>query len=306
MSESTSMQDKVAIVTGAGRGIGRDIALLLAKYGARVVVNDLGGDEGGRGQDKGPAQEVVEEIQSLGGEAIANTDSVTDFDAAHNMVEQAIANFGRVDAVVNNAGNLRDRMFHKMSEEEFDAVIAVHLKGAFNVSRAAAPHFRKQQSGTYVHMTSSSGLIGNFGQSNYGAAKLGMVGLSKNIALDMSRYNVRSNCIAPSAWSRLIGTVPTGQHMSEERLASIKAMTPAKIAPMAVFLCSDAASEVNAQVFGVRNNEIFLYSQPRPIRGMHTREGWTVESITERVLPAMKSSFVPFEHSGQVFPWTAE
>lgn len=306
MSQQKMMNGKVAVVTGAGRGIGREIALLMAKHGAKVVVNDLGGDEGGQGQDAGPAHDVVKEIKAAGGEAFANSDSVADFDATQNMIEQTIANFGRVDAVVNNAGNLRDRIFHKMSEEEFDAVVAVHLKGAFNVSRAAAPQFRKQQSGAFVHMTSSSGLIGNFGQSNYGAAKLGMVGLSKNIALDMGRYNVRSNCIAPSAWSRLIGTVPTSGHMDEKRLSSIKAMTPAKIAPMAVFLCSDAANEVNAQVFGVRNNEIFLYSQPRPIRGMHTSEGWTVESITERVLPAMKSSFVPVEHSGEVFSWTTD
>ena len=306
MNEERLMEGRVVLVTGAGRGIGRGIAKLMAAHGARVVVNDLGGDERGDGIDKGPAAEVVDEIAAAGGEAVANTDSVTDWDAAQRMVAQAVDAFGRLDCVVNNAGNLRDRIFHKMSEEEFDGVVAVHLKGAFNVSRAAAPVFREQNSGNYIHMTSTAGLLGNFGQVNYGAAKMGLVGLSKNIALDMQRYGVRSNCIAPSAWSRLIGTIPTGGHMAPERLEGYKRMTPEKIAPLAVFLASDAAEGVNAQVLGVRNNEIFLYSQPRPIRTMHNAAGWTPQTIKERVLPVFESGFNPLDHSGAVISWISE
>lgn len=303
MTDEKSVDGKVVLVTGAGRGIGRGIALLMAQHGAKVVVNDLGGSERGEGRDATPAAEVVAEICAAGGEAVANTDSVSDWKGAQRMVDQAVESFGRIDCVVNNAGNLRDRIFHKMSEEEFDSVIAVHLKGCFSTSRAAAVHFREQNSGSLIHMTSTSGLIGNYGQVNYGAAKLGIVGLSKNVALDMARYGVRSNCIAPSAWSRLIGTIPSGSHMDPERLEGYKQMTPEKIAPLAVFLASDAAAEVTAQVFGVRNNEIFLYSQPRPIRSIHNAEGWTPKSIEERVMPVFASGFSPLDTSGQVISW---
>lgn len=193
------LEGKVALVTGAGRGVGRGIAMLMAAEGAKVVVNDLGGDTRGEGHDVGPGQEVVNAINAAGGQSVLNTESVTDWAAAHRMVQQALDTYGRIDAVVNNAGILRDCIFHKMSEAEWDAVINVHLKGCFNVARAAAPHFRAQSSGAYVHMTSTSGIVGNFGQANYGAAKLGIVALSKCIALDMSRFKVRSNCIAPFA-----------------------------------------------------------------------------------------------------------
>ena len=198
------MDGKVALVTGAGRGVGRGIALDLARAGAAVVVNDLGVSLGGDAGGAPVAEEVANEIVAAGGRAIANGDSVSSWDGAHAMVRAALDAFGRIDVVVNNAGNLRDSLFHKMTEEEFDAVIGVHLKGAFNVSRAAAPHFKAQASGAYVHMTSTSGLVGNFGQANYAAAKLGIVGLSKSIALDMQRFNVRSNAVAPFAWTRMI------------------------------------------------------------------------------------------------------
>ncbi|MDG2141872.1 MAG: SDR family NAD(P)-dependent oxidoreductase [Gammaproteobacteria bacterium] len=297
------LQDKVLIVTGAGRGIGRGIALMGAANGAKVVVNDLGGSEDGSGSDAIPADEVVEQIKAAGGEAIASYASVTDWDAAHDIVETAVNYFGRVDCVVNNAGNLRDAIFHKMTEEDFDSVINVHLKGTFNVSRAAATYFRAQTSGCFVNMTSTSGLIGNFGQANYAAAKLGIVGLSKSMALDMGRFRVRSNCIAPFAWSRLIGTIPTNTDEEKARVAKIQQMTPEKIAPLAIALCSDAAKDVSGQIFGVRNNEIFLFNHTRPVRFAHTAEGWTPDSVLGRVIPAFTSDFTPLERSGDVFSW---
>lgn len=297
------LKNKTIIVTGAGRGIGRAIALEAARQGAKVVVNDLGGSAEGEGGDPAPAEEVVREIEALGGEAIPNFDSVAGWDSAHRIVEAALGRFGRIDGIVNNAGILRDRIFHKMTEADFDAVIAVHLKGSFNIARAAAPSFRDQGSGVYLHMTSTSGLIGNYGQANYAAAKLGIVGLSKSIALDMARFNVRSNCIAPFAWSRLIGTIPTSTEEEKARVARIQAMTPEKIAPLAVCLLSDAAKDVSGQIFAVRNNEIFLMSQSRPVRGAHTAEGWTTRSVAERVLPAFKPSFYPLDRSADVFSW---
>jgi NAD(P)-dependent dehydrogenase (short-subunit alcohol dehydrogenase family) len=297
------LQDKVLIVTGAGRGIGRGIALMGAANGAKVVVNDLGGSEDGSGSDASPADEVVEQIKAAGGEAIASYGSVTDWDAAHDIVETAVNYFGRVDCVVNNAGNLRDAIFHKMTEEDFDSVINVHLKGTFNVSRAAATYFRAQTSGCFVNMTSTSGLIGNYGQANYAAAKLGIVGLSKSMALDMGRFRVRSNCIAPFAWSRLIGTIPTNTDEEKARVAKIQQMTPEKIAPLAIALCSDAAKDVSGQIFGVRNNEIFLFNHTRPVRFAHTAEGWTPDSVLGRVIPAFTSDFTPLERSGDVFSW---
>lgn len=297
------LEGKVVVVTGAGRGVGRGIAIMAAEQGAKVVVNDLGGNEGGDGADNIPAMEVVKTIVDAGGEAVANFGNVASADDAGQMIEDARSNFGGIDCIVNNAGILRDVIFHKMSEAEFDSVIAVHLKGSFNVSRAAAPYFREQKSGSMVHMTSTSGLIGNFGQANYAAAKLGIAGLSRSIALDMSRFNVRSSCISPFAWSRLIGTIPQGTDAERERVKKIQQMTPEKIAPMAVYLLSDAASDVTGQIFVVRNNEICLMSQPRPIRNLQSSEGWTPESIAARVGPAIKSSLVPLERSGDVFCW---
>ncbi len=297
------LEEKVVLITGAGRGIGRAVAMTMAEHGARVVVNDLGGGAGGGGHDVGPGQEVVDAIKANGGEAVLNTDSVAEWDAAHGMVQQAIDTYGQLDAVVNNAGILRDRIFHKMSEEEWDAVIDVHLKGCFNVARAAAPPFRAQVSGAYVHMTSTSGIIGNFGQVNYAAAKLGIFALSKCIALDMSRFKVRSNCIAPFAWSRLIGTIPTDDPEEKARVEKMKRMTPEKIAPIVAYLCSDAAEDVTGQVFGVRLNEIFLFGHPRPVRSVQRSEGWTPETIAEHAIPAMKASFAALERSGDVFSW---
>ncbi len=297
------VEDKVVVVTGAGGGIGRDIALAMASNGAKVVVNDIGAALDGAGGSAGPAQQVVDEIRAAGGQAVPNTDSVADPASAARIVECAVESFGRIDAVVNNAGILRDRFFHKMSMDEWDAVIKVHLYGAYYVSRAAATHFKDQNAGAMVHMTSTSGLIGNFGQANYSAAKLGIVALSKSIALDMLKFNVRSNCIAPFAWSRMIGAIPTDTEEQRVRVDKIKQMTPAKVAPLAVYLASDAANAVNGQIFSVRNNEISLISQPRPVRSIHRSEGWTPQSIAEHAMPAMRASFFPLDRSADVFSW---
>ena len=300
---SKMMEGKVVVVTGAGRGIGRDMALLMAAEGAAVVVNDLGVSVDGSVSTETPAAEVVREIESRGGRAVANGESVSDWTAAGRIVQCAMDTFGRIDAVVNNAGILRDRFFFNMSLEEWRAVIDVHLNGTFYVSRAAAPHFKAQNSGAYVHMTSTSGLIGNYGQANYGAAKLGIASLSKQIAMDMKRYNVRSNCISPFAWSRMIGSIPTETPQQKARVEKLKKMEAGKIAPVAVYLASDAAHEVSGQIFAVRANEIFLMSQPRPIRGVHRGEGWTPQTVAEHAMPALKADFFALETSGEVFSW---
>ena len=303
MTNAKMVEGKVVIVTGAGGGIGRDIALSMARYGARVVVNDIGASLTGEGQDLGPGQQVVEEIKAFGGQAVVNTDSVSDAAGAERIIQTALDAFGRVDCVVNNAGILRDRIFHKMSNDDWDSVVKVHLYGAYYMSKAAALHFKEQNSGALVHMTSTSGLIGNLGQANYSAAKLGVVALSKSIALDMQKFNVRSNCIAPFAWSRMTSSIPTDTPEQAARVERMKQMTPAKIAPLAVYLASDAANDVNGQIFAVRNNEIFLISQPRPVRSVHRSEGWTAENIAEHGMPALKASFFPLDRSGDVFCW---
>ncbi|MGA0027398.1 MAG: SDR family NAD(P)-dependent oxidoreductase, partial [Steroidobacteraceae bacterium] len=245
------VEGKVVVVTGSGSGIGRDLALGFAAAGARVVVNDLGRDATGASM----ADAVVGEIRALGGEAIASTASVAEWESAQSIVQLAVDNFGRLDCVVNNAGIVRDRFFFNMSLEEWRSVLDVHLNGSFHVSRAAAPLFKAQGSGSYVHMTSSSGLIGNFGQANYAAAKMGIVGLSKTIALDMARFKVRSNCITPWAWTAMTATIPADTPANIARIATLQKMESRKIAPLAIYLASDAASGVSGQIFGVRANE---------------------------------------------------
>ncbi|MFA7669167.1 MAG: SDR family NAD(P)-dependent oxidoreductase [Burkholderiaceae bacterium] len=303
MSTGDFVKDKVVLVTGAGGGIGRDFAIALAREGARVVVNDLGATVNGEGQDISRAQSVVDEIKAAGGVAIANGDSVADWEAANHMVAQAVETFGRLDCIINNAGILRDRFFHNMSVEEWRAVIDVHLNGSFYVSRAAAPYFKEQESGSYIHMVSTSGLIGNLGQANYSAAKLGIAALSKSIAMDMAKFKVRSNCISPFAWSRMIGAMPTETPEQKARVERLQKMETNKIAPLAVYLASDQASDVSGQIFSVRANEIFLMSQMRPVRGMHTAEGWTPQTVAERVIPALRPSFYKLDRSQDVFDW---
>ena len=294
---------KVIIVTGAGGGIGAEVDKTAARERAKVVVNDIGATPGGDGLNPQAAEGVVAEIVAAGGEAVASVRSVADFEAAQGIIDDAVAAFGRLDGVVNNAGVVRDAIFHKMEEKDWDIAIAVNLKGAFNVSRAAAPLFKGQNGGAFVHMSSSSGLIGNFGQANYGAAKMGIAGLSKCIALDMTRFGVRSNCIAPAAFTRLVATIPADKGDNEERLAMVRKMTPDKIAGFTVSLLTDEAKDITGQIFGVRMNEIVLYSQPRPIRTVHNSEGWSPAACVETALPALRPSMYPLDRSGDVFAW---
>ena len=298
------LDGKVVLVTGAGRGIGREVALLCAAEGAKVVVNDLGSGIDGEGADAGPAQEVVREIEGAGGGAVANGDSVSDWDGAHAMVRTALDAFGALDGVVSVAGILRDRMLHKMSEADWDAVVGVHLKGAFNVSRAAIGGFREQGRGAFVHFVSTSGLIGNLGQANYAAAKLGVAGLSKVIAMEGARVGVRSNCVSPFAWTRMIGTIPIKDEAQRARVERIRTSTRAdQIAPVVAFLLSDAAAAVSGQIFAARGNEVFVMGQSRPLRSVHRSEGWSAQSLAEHMLPTMKAHFYPLEASADVFCW---
>ncbi len=298
------LEGKVVAVTGAGRGVGREIALLCAAHGAAVVVNDPGVGGGGEGGDQGPAQDTVNAIVSAGGKACANLASVADPAGAATIIEDAVQRFGRIDAVVNNAGILRDTIWHKMSHEDWRAVIDVHLNGSFNVSKAATPYFRDQQSGSFIHFTSTSGLIGNIGQANYSAAKLGMVGLSQSIAIDMARAGVRSNCIAPFAWSRMTASIPAETPEQQQRVERLKTMSADKIAPLVVYLAADASKDVTNQIFAVRKNEIVLFNKPRPIRSMTKAEGWTPESIADELIPAFRPSLARSDEvSAHVFPY---
>jgi NAD(P)-dependent dehydrogenase (short-subunit alcohol dehydrogenase family) len=297
------LQGKVAIVTGGGGGIGRAVAVALARAGASILINDVGVSLSGEGGSTAPADETKAEIEALGGRAAINTSSVSEWAGAQSIVQAALDAFGRLDIVVNNAGILRDALFHKMTPEQWLSVVGVHLNGSFFVSRAAAEVFRQQESGAYVHMTSTSGLVGNIGQANYSAAKLGIVALSKSIALDMQRFNVRSNCIAPFAWGRMTANIPATTPDQVARVERLRQMTPDKNAPLAVYLASDAAAGITGQVFATRMNEIFLFGTSRPIRSVHRDGGWTPELIRDQAGPALRPSLAALDRSQDVFAW---
>jgi NAD(P)-dependent dehydrogenase (short-subunit alcohol dehydrogenase family) len=287
------LEGKVVLVTGGGNGIGRECALIAAREGAKVVVNDLGGSlSGGDEGSTGPAEAVANEIIAAGGQAVFNTESVTSMKAVEGMVQQALDTFGGLHGVINPAGILRDAMFHKMADDNWDAVINVHLRGTYNVCRATIEHFRNQEDGAYVLFTSTSGIIGNIGQTNYGAAKMGIAGLSRIIAMEGAAKNIRCNCLAPVAWTRMTQSVPVRDEASAARrqqmAESIRADQPARFS---VALLADAAKSVTGQIFGSSGENIILYSQPRPIQTESKPEGWTIETILSEALPAMQDKF---------------
>lgn len=262
------LEGKVAVVTGAGRGIGREEVLLMAKQGAKVVVNDLGGHFDGTGQSRSPAEDVVKEIRSAGGEAVANFESVTDFKSAKRIVECALDNFGKLNIVVNNAGILRDRMVFNMSEEDFEAVIAVHLRGTFNVARHACAYWREQHkngnmlNGRLINTSSDSGLLGNAGQSNYGTAKASVASMAVIIDREMQRYGVTANAIAPVARTRLTidATPQTAATMPTPKAGEVDKFSPAHVAPLVAWLGSDDSKDVHGEVFRVGLGTVWLMS----------------------------------------------
>ena len=268
------LDGRVAVVTGSGRGIGKGIALCLAKEGAKVVVNDPGSTVDGRGKEGDPAHEVVEEIKKGGGQAVANYDSVADFAAAERIIKTAVDSFGRIDILVNNAGILRDKSVVKMDEADFDAVVAVHMKGTFNCGRHAIPLMREQNYGRVINITSSAGLRGNFGQSNYSAAKAGIMGLTFTWALECAKYGITVNAMAPAGLTRMVGLIPgmEGKPMAPE-------MDPNQNAPMVAFLASEKAAHVNGQIFGRRGFAFTLFQTPRPIAAMYKPGGLTPAEI---------------------------
>ncbi len=299
------LDGKVVLVTGGGNGIGKECALLAAREGAKVVVNDLGGSlKGDEEGSAGPAEAVAAEIRKAGGEAVSNSESVTDYKAVAGMVTQALDTFGRLDAVINPAGILRYGMFHKMSESDWKAVIDVHLHGSFNVTRATIEHFREKEAGSYVLFTSTTGLIGNIGQANYGAAKLGIAGLSRIIAMEGAAKNVRSNIIAPFAWTRMIASIPVKDEAGAQRVQRMKdGMRADQVAQLGVALCADTAAHVSGQIFGVRGNEVILFDQPRPVKSLARLEGWTPETLIDHCFPAMSGSFFGLGATASVFPY---
>ena len=299
------LDGKVVIVTGAAGGIGRECALLAAREGASVIVNDIGATIKGDLDPTIPsAATTVADIENAGGIAIANTDSVADYDAVAAMVRQAIDTFGGLHAIINPAGILRDGMFHKMSADNWDAVIAVHLRGAFNISRAAVEHFRGQEDGAFIHFTSTTGLIGNIAQANYAAAKLGVVGLSRSLAMEGAARNVRSNVIAPFAWTRMVATIPVTDEASAQRVERFRTgMRSDQVAQLAIALAADGSKDVSGQIFAVRGNEVILFDQPRPISSVVQPNGWTPSDLINQGLRALSPKFTDLGASASVFPY---
>lgn len=298
------LSGKVVMITGAGNGIGRECALQAAAAGAKVLVNDPGVQGDGRGgSSAAPAQTVVDAIRDAGGEAIADHGSVADLADVRQMVERCLDAFGGLDVAMNPAGILRDALFHNMEPEDFFAVADLHLRGAYNVAKASIDHFRSRNGGAFLFFTSTSGLIGNLGQSNYAAGKMGVAGLSRILAMEGARRNIRANAIAPFAWTRLVATIPVTDDASRARVERIRTrMRADQVARFCVALASDRASHVTGQLFAVRGEEIHLMSQPRPLRTVTNPSGWTAEQILDHGLPALAGSFYDLGASASAFP----
>ena len=277
------LDGKVAAITGSGRGIGRGIALLMAKEGAKVVVNDLGASVAGEGTDKGPAQQVVDEIKKAGGQAAAHTDNIATMKGGESLVQTAVDSFGKLDILVNCAGILRDRMIFNMSEEEWDAVVNVHLKGHFCTIRSASALMRQQKSGRIINFSSGSAL-GAPGQPNYAAAKAGILGLTYSCANSLAKYGITCNAIMPGAATRMTDTIPAnfaqqmGLSTSSEQ-AQASPMDPNNVAPIVVFLASDAAAKVNGQVFGASGYRIALYTHLVPEKVIYSQGPWDLDHL---------------------------
>ena len=298
------LDGRVAICTGSGRGVGAEVAKMMAANGAKIVVNDPGVGGGGEGGDQAPAQQIVDEIKAAGGEAVANYGSVTSFEDCLDMVSQARDEFGGLHIVFNPAGILRDRMFHRMDPQDWKDVIDVHLTGHFNVNRAAINLFRDQEYGRIIMVSSTSGVLGNIGQTNYGAAKMGIVALCRNLAMESEPKGITCNAILPSADTRMTRSVPTPKDPTaaaarEERLRRSPADA---IAPLCVFLASEGAKYVNGQVFHQRGAELTLYGAMRPTRMVHRQGGWTPETIAENAMPALQTGFASISDSRNVHP----
>lgn len=293
------LENKTAIITGAGGAIGRAVALYLAEKGVKIVANDLGATNSGDGKDSGPAQQTVKMIEDLGGKAVTSTENVADWTQAQQVVQRALDSFGGLDIVINNAGNIRYAAFQDSDPADVRALIDVHLFGTYNISRAATPHLIAQKSGVFVNMTSSTALIGMRGNAGYTAAKMGAVGLSRSIALDLAPFNIRCNCLAPAATSRMSPKRATPEleaHYASRARAD-------QIAPVAAFLASDAAKSINGQIIGARGNELYLYNQSRPICMLHRSDGWDLDKIAAQLLPAWHSWLTPLEETHEVFAW---
>jgi len=270
------LDGRVAVITGSGRGIGREFALCMAAEGASVVINDVGVSLDGRGTEEDPAANVCREIEALGGQAVPNYDSVTDFAGAENIIGTAVESFGKIDILVNNAGIVRDRTLVKMDESDFDAVIAVHLKGSFNCARHAAPLMKDQGYGRIINITSSAGLRGNFGQTNYGAAKAGLMGMTFVWALELGRYGVTVNAVAPAGATRMTAALfeRSGNEPPPEQ-------NPALNAPLVAFLASERAAHVNGQILGRSDYAFTLFQHPKQVAFMWRDGGWTAEQVAD-------------------------
>lgn len=290
------LEDKVAIVTGAGRGIGKEHALLMAKEGAKVVVNDYGGGFDGTGESKGPADEVVDEIKALGSDAVANYANVADFNEAKGIIDTAIDNFGKLNILVNNAGILRDRMMFNMSEQDFDAVIAVHLKGTFSCSRHACAYFREQHkagnvlNGRIINTTSDAGILGNRGQANYGAAKAGIAAMTIILAMEMKKYKVTCNAVAPLARTRITtdATPQMADVMESTKEAEFDVLHPKNISPLIVYLASDDAKRISGEVFRAGGGGIWAMQGWRTGAKMVKEGTWEPSELTGKLKELVK------------------